>query len=126
MPLSKEKSVLQLRIQEKIQKVLLEMFRESDLSFCGKRFFISITTVDISPNLRNLKVSIDILNTDEKAKIKIIQKLNKENIFAIKDLIAKKVNLRYVPEVVFILDNSEERSYNINKIIEKESEKFGN
>ena len=56
---SNPKSVLQLRMQEKIQRVMLEFFSKGEMSIGGECFSISITNVDISPNLRNLKVYVD-------------------------------------------------------------------
>ena len=117
----KPKSVLQLRILEKIKQVLSTLFSESEMSFGNKKFFISINNIDISPNLRNLKIYVDILNLDLKIKNEVVKNLNKDNIKLIKQIIADKVNLRYVPEPLFLLDDSNEKIYKINKIIEKAS-----
>ena len=117
----KPKTVLQLRIQEKIKQVLSTLFSESEMSFGNKKFFISINNIDISPNLRNLKIYVDILNLDLKIKNEVVKNLNKDNIKLIKQIIADKVNLRYVPEPLFLLDDSNEKIYKINKIIEKAS-----
>ena len=121
---NKPKSVLQLRTQEKIQHILLNLFSKSEMSLGNKTFFISITNVDISPDLRNLKIYIDIINMDINNKKKVVDNLNKKNIYVIKDILAKKLNLRYVPEPIFIVDNSNEKLYKMNKIIEKEAKKF--
>ncbi len=120
----KPKSVLQLRTQEKIQHVLLDLFSKSEMSLGGKSFFISVTNVDISPDLRNLKIYIDIINMDMENRKKVVKNLNKENIHVIKDVLAKKLNLRYVPEPLFIVDDSNEKLYRMNKIIDEESKKF--
>lgn len=120
----KEKSVLQLKIQTKIQHLLLELFSKSDMSLGENKFSIIITNVDISPDLKNLKVFVEISNLDKKHKEEVIKNLNTKNIYTIKKLLADKVNLRYVPEVLFILDNSSEKLFKMNKIIEKEKKKF--
>lgn len=120
----KPKSVLQLRTQEKVQHILLDLFNESEMSLGGKIFFISVANVDISPDLRNLKIYIDIINMELENKKKVVKHLNKENIPAIKDVLAKKLNLRYVPEPLFMIDDSNEKLYRINKIINEESKKF--
>ena len=122
----KPKSVLQIRTQEKIQHILLNLFSKSEMSLGGKSFFISITNVDISPDLRNLKIYIDIINMDLENKKKVVKSLNKDNIYVIKDTLAKKLNLRYVPEPLFIVDDSNEKLYRMNKIIDEESKKFEN
>ena len=120
----KEKSVLQLKIQTKIEHLLLEMFSKSEMSFGDKKFSITITNVDISPDFKNLKIFIEISNIDKKQKEEVLKNLNTKNIYTIKKLLAEKVNLRYVPEVIFILDNSNEKLFKMNKIIENERKNF--
>ena len=102
----KPKSVLQLKTQKKIQHILLDFFSKGEMSLGGKNFTLSITNVDISPNLRNLKVYVDISNMEEKNKKLVIKHLNEQDIYTIKKLLADKINLRYVPETIFILDES--------------------
>lgn len=120
----KEKSVLQLKIQTKIEHLLLEMFSKSEMSFGDKKFSITITNVDISPDFKNLKIFIEISNIDKKQKEEVVKNLNTKNIYTIKKLLAEKVNLRYVPEIIFILDDSNEKLFKMNKIIENEKKKF--
>ena len=120
----KEKSVLQLKIQTKIEHLLLEMFSKSEMSFGDKKFSITITNVDISPDFKNLKIFIEVSNIDKKQKEEVLKNLNTKNIYTIKKLLAEKINLRYVPEVIFILDNSNEKLFKMNKIIENEKKKF--
>lgn len=94
------------------------------MSLGDKKFSIAISDVDISPDLKNLKILVDIPNIDKEYRIKVVKNLNKENIFVIRKLLAEKVNLRYVPEVIFVLDESNEKLFKIGKIIEKEAKSF--
>ena len=110
----KEKSVLQLKIQTKIEHLLLEMFSKSEMSFGDKKFSITITNVDISPDFKNLKIFIEVSNINKKQKEEVVKNLNTKNIYTIKKLLAEKVNLRYVPEIIFILDNSNEKLFKMN------------
>ena len=112
----KEKSVLQLKIQTKIEHLLLEMFSKSVLSFVDKKFSITITNVDISPDFKNLKIFIEVSNINKKQKEEVVKNLNTKNIYTIKKLLAEKV--------IFILDNSNEKLFKMNKIIENEKKKF--
>lgn len=120
----KPKSVLQLKTQKKIQHILLDFFSKGEMSFAGKNFTLSITNVDISPNLRNLKVYVDISNMEEKNKKLVIKHLNEQDIYTIKKLLADKINLRYVPETIFILDESNAKLLKMEKLIQEESKKF--
>lgn len=121
---SNPKSVLQLRTQEKIQHVMLEFFSKSEMSIGGESFSISITNVDISPNLRNLKVYVDFSIKNEKNKKLVVEHLNKHDIYVIKKLLAEKINLRYVPETIFILDETNAKLLKMEELIKKESKKF--
>lgn len=120
----KSKSVLQLKTQKKIQHILLDFFSKGEMSLGGKNFTLSITNVDISPNLRNLKVYVDISNMEEKNKKLVIKHLNEQDIYTIKKLLADKINLRYVPETIFILDESNAKLLKMEKLIQEESKKF--
>lgn len=119
----KPKSVLQLKTQKKIQHILLDFFSKGEMSLGGKNFTLSITNVDISPNLRNLKVYVDISNMEEKNKKLVIKHLNEQDIYTIKKLLADKINLRYVPETIFILDESNAKLLKMEKLIQEECKK---
>lgn len=121
---SNPKSVLQLRMQEKIQHVMLEFFSKGEMSIGGESFSISITNVDISPNLRNLKVYVDFSIKNEKNKKLVVEHLNKHDMYVIKKLLAEKINLRYVPETIFILDETNAKLLKMEELIKKESKKF--
>ncbi len=120
----KPKSVLQLKTQKKIQHILLEFFSKGEMSLGGQNFTLSINEVDISPNLRNLKVYVDISNMEEKNKKLVIKHLNEQDIYVIKKLLADKINLRYVPETIFILDESNDKLLKMEKLIKAEAKKY--
>ena len=124
MPSDKAKSILQLKIEKKIQHILLDMLTKSEMSLNDETFFISVNNVDISPDLRNLKIFIDISNMDIKNKQKVVKEFNNKYIYTVKDLIAKKINLRYVPEIIFYLDDTNEKIAQIEEIINKEKQKY--
>lgn len=124
MPSDKEKSILQLKTEKKIQHILLDMLTKSEMSLNDETFFISVNNVDISPDLRNLKIFIDISNMDIKNKQKVVKEFNNKHIYTVKDLIAKKINLRYVPEIIFYLDDTNEKIAQIEEIINKEKQKY--
>jgi ribosome-binding factor A len=122
-----DKSILQLRIQKRIKILLQNLFMSSDFLFEGKVFYVLINNVDISADLRNLKIYIELQQiNDIKVRKKIVNNLNKEKIYAIKSLLAKKINMRYVPEVLFLLDESNEKADKIEELLEKEKIKMKN
>lgn len=86
---------------------------------------ISVTKVKVTPDLKYAKVYISILNS--KNQHETLQSLKKSAGF-IRTELAKKVNLRNTPEIIFEIDDSIEYGAKIDKILseimpEKEQEK---
>jgi len=79
--------------------------------------FISITDVDISPDLRNAKVFVSILGESEQ-KTKAMDGLTSATGF-IKGRLGEIIKGRVVPDLQFILDNSLERGSKVLSLISK-------
>ncbi len=75
---------------------------------------VSVTKVRVTPDLRYARVYISVL--DPKVKNKILEGLNESKGF-IRSRIAKAVNLRITPELVFVYDDSEEQGERIDQIL---------
>ena len=75
---------------------------------------ISVTRAKITPDLKYAKVYVSILNA--KSKEKTLQGLEESAGF-IRSQIAKTINLRITPQIVFTLDDSMEYGAKIDKIL---------
>ena len=75
---------------------------------------ISVTKVKITPDLKYAKVYISMLNS--KNKEKTLEALKKSSGY-IRSSIAKKINLRITPELVFEEDDSMEYGMKIDSIL---------
>lgn len=106
-------SVRVKRVAGEILKVLSEVIgREHGDVTDG---LVTITDVDVSPDIRNAKVFVSILGGTI-AKTKVVSLLNDRTI-PIRSAIARKLYLRHVPALVFMLDETGERADRINKLI---------
>lgn len=115
------KSQRQLQIGENIKRNMSEIFlREDILTIPGS--YITILEADVSPDAKNVKIFIDIFGNETSHK-KIVDKLN-EMVPFFRHQLAKRVMLRVIPEIIFILDKTEEKASNIEALIDKEAEKF--
>ncbi|MDR0552557.1 MAG: 30S ribosome-binding factor RbfA [Holosporales bacterium] len=75
---------------------------------------LTITHVDMSPDLRNSKIFVAPFNGElQEETISFLE----EHKHYFKNVIAKKMNLKYVPEIVFKIDDSLEYSEKINKLL---------
>lgn len=120
--MDKRKSNVRLgRIDEELKKEISHTIT-FELQNSDVTGLVSVTRVKITPDLRYAKVYVSLLNP--KSKVKTMEGLKKSSGF-IRTQIAKKVNLRITPELVFELDESMEsgeRIDNILKQIKAESE----
>lgn len=80
---------------------------------------ISVTRVKVTPDLKYAKVYVSLLNS--KSVEKTMQGL-KDSAGFIRSQVAKTVNLRITPELVFEYDNSIEHGEKIDKILKEISE----
>ena len=87
---------------------------------------ISVTKVKVTPDLKYAKVYVSILNS--KSNEKTLEGLKASAGF-IRTSLAKKVNLRITPEIVFEYDDSIEHGERIESLlqeIKKQDEKIKN
>ncbi len=85
--------------------------------------FVTITAVQLSPDLRFAKVFFSVLGKDEDYK-KTKQALDSSLGF-IRRLIAERIQLRFTPELLFKEDRSSEYSMKIEKILNEIKEQDG-
>ena len=106
-------SVRTRRVAGEIQKVLGEVIARdhSDVS----NGLVTVTDVDISPDLRNAKVFVSILGGTVPHE-KVIRELN-ERAPALRTAVSKRVYLRNAPHLLFIIDETGERVERISRLI---------
>ena len=103
------------RINEELRKEISNIitFELKDPNITG---LISVTKVKINPDLKYEKVYVSILNA--KSNEKTLQGLKDSSGF-IRTQIAKTVNLRITPQLVFEIDDSIEYGMKIDSIIKE-------
>lgn len=117
---------MQKRNSNRMEKVNEEFKRElsviidRDLKNPNITGMISVTKVKTASDLKSAKVYVSILNS--KSKKNTLQGLKNASGF-IRSELAKRVNLRYTPELIFELDESIEYGAKIDSIIEKLNKK---
>ena len=114
------KSQRQLQIGEQIKRILAEIFlQESALTI--KNGYITILQADISPDAKNAKIFIDIFGEADRKKI--LQDLKQIAPF-LRSKLANKINLRYTPELTFLLDETFREANRIDDLLSQEAKKF--
>lgn len=101
------------RINEELKKEISNII-SFELKNPDATGLISVTRVKITPDLKYAKVYVSMLNS--KSKEKTLEALKKSSGY-IRTSIAKKINLRITPELVFEEDDSMEYGMKIDSIL---------
>lgn len=96
-------------LTEEISKVINEEVKDDDIQF------VTITAVDISSDLSYAKVYFT--NLIDKDREKVTKALNRASSFILRKLF-DKVEIRKMPELTFVYDESIEYGNKIEKIID--------
>ena len=101
------------KVDEEFKRELSKII-DQDLKNPNITGMISVTKVKTSPDLKSSKVYVSILGS--KSKKNTLEGLKNASGF-IRTELAKKVNLRYTPELIFELDESLEYGARIDEIL---------
>lgn len=81
-----------------------------------KDSLVTVKEVDIASDLNKAEVKVSILPTKlTGSTLELLRKISKEAAFAV----SKKINLRKVPKIVWLIDSSEEKAEKLNKLFDK-------
>lgn len=105
------------RVNTEILRALSDIINNRVKNIADYGMF-NILRVDTTTDLKHCKVNISIFCQDEEKKKEGFDALVKASGFIRREL-AHEVNLRQVPELHFILDDSMEYSMHINKILQE-------
>ena len=101
------------RIDEELKKEISNIINY-ELNNPKVTGLISVTNVKVTPDLRYARVYVSIINAKNK---KATLAALKQSSGYIRTLIAKKINLRMTPEIIFEFDDSIEYGAKIDSII---------
>ena len=111
------KSQRQLRVGEELRHLISNaLLRETFYDQIIENNTITITEVNVSPDLKNAKVYIMPLGGENK--LEVLDSLNKSN-GRIKKLISSNINLRQIPKLQFKIDETFEYAKKIENILQK-------
>ena len=100
-------------IQEELGKIIQE---EVELP---RNVLVTITGVDTSVDVRHAKIKVSVI---PKEKTEQVLKILEDNIFELQQILNKRLVLRYVPKVRFVIDKSQEKVERIEKLLKQNVE----
>jgi ribosome-binding factor A len=98
-------------VKQEVSKIILYGLKDPRISF------VTVTHVEISPDLRRAKVYISVMG-DESSQKKTLQGLEHARGF-IQTELGANLKMRYTPHLSFFLDESIKKGMHISKIIDE-------
>ncbi len=115
---AKGPSQRQLRIGELIRKALAEIFIRTDIRDKDlEGVVLTVSEVSISPDAKNAKVYVFPLGGDDQQKA--VAALNRHAKF-LRGELARKVSLKYTPQLRFEIDVSFDQSERIDEVLKSD------
>lgn len=99
----RKNSVKNTRVNGEVHRVLAEIIR-SEIKDPRINPMTSVVAVEVAPDLKTCKAWISVLGNEESQAATLAGLKSAEGY--IRNLLAKKINLRNTPEIKFILDQS--------------------
>lgn len=104
------------RINEEVRKELSDIIR-NELKDPRVKAMVSITSVDVTKDLRYAKVYVSIFGKDDE-KESTLNALKSSSGFLRRE-IGNRINLRYTPQILIELDKSIEHGMHIDELLHK-------
>ena len=104
----------QLRVAEEVRHILSEIIQRGDLPEGSLSTPVTVSRVDISPDLQNALVFVMPLGGLHKEETLDVLKTNK---WYLRKNLGQKVTLRRVPQLHFILDETFDAAEKIDQLI---------
>lgn len=119
MAKTKEPSQRQLRVGEEIRHILSDVFMRQDHTIDDLRALsITVTEVDVSPDLRNATAYISVLGSGSVAGDTVVTLLN-EHIGTFNHAVASKLTLKFSPKLKFSSDTRLDYAAHIDALFDK-------
>lgn len=111
----RKNSIKNTRINEEVYRELANIVR-GEIKDPRISPLTSVIAVEVAPDLKTCKAYISVLGDDEARKNTLAGLKSAEGF--IKNMLAKRVNLRNTPSITFVMDTSIEYGVNMTKLIE--------
>lgn len=97
-------------LREEVADIILNKIKDPRLGF------ITVTDVELSDDLRNAKVFVSVLKAEERTQS--LQILNEAKGF-VRNEIAKRLRIKIIPTFEFLIDESIEHGFKIDKLLKE-------
>ncbi|HEK85971.1 MAG: 30S ribosome-binding factor RbfA [Candidatus Saccharicenans sp.] len=108
----KESSYRAKRVSHLIQQEISQYLIEELPEMVG---FLTVTGVEMPPDLLTAKISVSVLEKNRReSTLRLLQK----KVPYFRKLLANRLNLRYNPQLIFVIDHSADYEEKIDQLLE--------
>ena len=111
MQQSRRPQRLALQIQHEISTMIFRDMKDRRIGF------VTITGVQLSPDLRHAKIFVSMMGSEEEKK-ESLATLNHANGW-IRHELGQRIRMKFLPDIVFLLDTSQDYGEHIDKLIDE-------
>jgi len=104
-------------LHEEISRIIQREAKDPRLGF------VTVTGVEVSPDLRQARVYVSVLGDDAEAKSTLAGLTSAARYF--RSLLRESLSLRYIPDLSFKLDTSLEQGLRIDALLDRIKEENG-
>ncbi len=105
-----------------LMKKVLSHFISREMKEPRIKCVISITDIKLVEDLKQAKIYVSIYGLNKKEKVKALEGLSSSCNF-LKFKLSENIRLKYMPELLFVLDDSIERGFHLIEKLDKIKEK---
>ena len=103
-----------VRVNELVQREISDILRKR---YQTEAVAITITEVRVSPDLRDARVFVSVVGSEETAETKLRWLRSKAS--EIREEVARRIVLKYLPKFEYLLDHSAERGARILQVLDE-------
>jgi ribosome-binding factor A len=103
-----------VRVNELVQREISDILRKR---YQTESVAITITEVRVSPDLRDARVFVSVVGSDESAEEKL--KWLRAHARAIRDEVGRRIVLKFLPKFEYVLDRSTSRGARILQVLDE-------
>ncbi|HOV90633.1 MAG TPA: 30S ribosome-binding factor RbfA [Syntrophorhabdaceae bacterium] len=105
---------VQDQLREEVSQILFKDIKDPGLGF------VTVLEVKLTEDLKIAKIFCSIYG-DEAEKTRSMSALNRSKGY-IRFLLGQRVKLKYIPDIIFVLDDTQEKAARIEEILKKEKD----
>jgi ribosome-binding factor A len=102
---------LALQIQHEISSMLFRGLKDRRIGF------VTITGVDLSPDLRHAKVFVSVMGTDQEKEESI--KALSHAAGWVRHELGQRIRMKFLPDIIFVNDTSQEYGEKIDRLLDE-------